>query len=254
MADVPVGVGDLVDGAVARMRACIAPLLLTCAVPVLPAALIAVTAPLWPGLGLRVAVIAVPLMLGSLAATSAATHVLGDAGLGRPPSATAAWRRVRARWRAVLRLGARSFVETLLGFVAVVPGFARLAAAQLAVPVLLLEEVSAPEAWRRARFLTRARAGTVLGTQLVLAVAALAVAALPVLGVLVLLPHPASGSAALADARALLAAVIGGTLVLAALAAGRFTVFLHRREQLEAIDLQLALEALDATTPVPATP
>ena len=254
MGSAPVGVADLVDGAIARLRACLAPLLLVCAVPLVPAALVAATAPLWSSTPVRALVVGLPLMLGSLIATATATHVLGDTGLGRPASARTAFRRVWVRRWAVLRVGVRSLVETLICCLVIVPAPGRLAAAQVGAPVLLLEEVGAPEAWRRARFLTRGRAATVLGTQVVLVLAALAVAALPAVGVLLVIPRPASGSAALADARALVAAIVAATAVLAALAAGRFTCFLSRREQLEAIDLQLALEALDALTPLPVAP
>ncbi|HVU73565.1 MAG TPA: hypothetical protein VHE83_11445 [Mycobacteriales bacterium] len=248
------GIADLADGAVARLRACLAPLLLACALPLVPAALIAATAPVWSPLGVRVLVVLLPLMLASLVATAAATHVLGDVGLGLRPSVGSAFRRVWKRRWAVLRVGLRAFFATAAGFLIIVPGFGRLASAQVVAPVLLLEEVGAPEAWRRARFLTRGKGGTVLGTQLVLVLGALAIAALPTVAVLLVIPRPASGSAALADARVLIAAIIAGTAVLAGLAAGRFTCFLSRREQLEAIDLQLALEALDAATPLPVTP
>jgi len=243
------GAGDILDGAGTRMRATAAPLLSAGALAAAPAGLLAATAPLWPAPA-RIPVVVVPLTAGAVLGLAAAVLLLGDAGLGLRPSAPRALSRAARRFPALLGLLVLAAGQVGLGLLAVVlPGLTRLGGAQAALPVLLLEEVGPREALRRSRLLLAGQEGLALRAQAAAAAAAAAVAALPVVLVAVVVPLPPGGSQALAATRLLLAGLLLATLVLPVLAAVAFVLFVVRREQLEALDLQLALQALDDATP-----
>jgi hypothetical protein len=235
-------VPEIADAAVTRASAAapgLAVIAATLAVPVVLCALAApLLAPGWP----RAVLVGGPALLGLVVGLAVSTVLLGEAGLGRDASAVRAWRLAAPRLPAVALLVLFGLPRFLLG----IP-----ASAQVVLPVLLLEEVGPRAAWRRARFLVRAHRSRIHAVQLTLLAGGCCLAALPALVVLVVLPHPASGSAALAAARLAGAGLVATVIVLPLLAAGQFTVFIARREALEALDLQLVLEALDVATPVP---
>jgi hypothetical protein len=233
---------ELADAAVTRASAAGQGLVLVAATLAVPVVLCALAAPLlapgWP----RAVLVGVPAALCLVVGLAVSVVLLGEAGLGRNASAARAWRLAAPRLPAVVLLVLVGLPRFLLG----VP-----ASAQVVLPVLLLEEVGPRAAWRRARFLVRGHRSRIDAVQLTLLAGGLCLAALPALVVLLVLPHPGSGSAALASARLAGAGLAAAAIVLPLLAAGQFTVFIARREALEALDLQLALEALDVATPLP---
>jgi hypothetical protein len=247
------GASDLIDAAVRQLRTALPSLAALAALLAVPTGLLVGSWPLWPVGWPRVVVAAVPPVAALVVGLPASLYLLGDAGLGRPPAVASALRRVVRRLPSLLLLGVWVTGQVALGLVLfVLPGLRRLGAAQLAFPVLVLEEVGPFEAWRRARFLTRRHEGLAVSTQAGILALAACLAALPVGVLLLVLPRPGLGSDALATTRLLGAGVLLGIVVLPALAAGQFAVFLSRRERLEALDLQLALQALDEAPPLSA--
>jgi hypothetical protein len=244
----PPGAADVIDLAAARVREAIAPLLAVTAIPVVPAATFAASAPLWEH-ALEPYVIAVPLTLAGLWALAACGLVLGAGGLGRRPPAISLLARAALKLPAVLALTLMSLVEVaFFTALAVVPGIARIGRLQAALPVLLLERAHPVLAMRRSRFLTHG--SELLGVRAMVGgiFAAACLAAAPIAVLLLAVPLPSGGSQTLADTRLLVAAMCLGMLVIPMIAAIQFATFLVRREQLEALDLQLALQALDVAT------
>jgi len=237
----PDTVSEIADAAVTRAAAAAPGLAVVAASLAVPVVLCGLAAPLLSPGWRRAVLVGVPSVLGLVVGLAVSVVLLGEAGLGRNASAARAWRLTAPRLPAVVVLVLLGLPRFLLG----VP-----ASAQVVLPVLLLEEVGPRAAWRRAGFLVRGNRSRTDAVQLTLLAGGLCLAALPALLVLLVLPHPGSGSAALAAARLGGAALAAATVVLPLLAAGQFTVFITRREALEALDLQLALEALDAATPV----
>jgi len=252
----PPGAGELLDGAVSRLREVLPALLAATAAVVLPAGLLAASAPLWPRPA-RPAVVALPLLVGAALALAADTILLADGGLGLRTRPAAALRRATRRTGPLLVLVVLGVLQVALAAVAfVLPALGRLGGQQAALPVLLLEEVGPREALRRSRFLLRGQEKRALGAQAGAVAAAACLVAVPLLALLVLLPLPSAGSDTLTATRALAGGLVLALATLPPVAAVQFVLFLSRREQLEALDLQLAVQALDdATRPAaPASP
>jgi len=243
------GVGELLDAAVARLCPALQGLTAATAMVAVPAGLLAASAPLWPR-SARPAVVAAPLALALVLAVAACVLLLGDVGIGLETAPATALRRVLRRLPALLGLLALGAVQVALStLLLVVPGLTRLGGQQVALPVLLLEQVGPRETLRRSRFLLRGQERRALAAQIGALLGAAAVGALPVLAVAVALPLPTAGSEALASTRLIVAALVLAILAVPLVAAVQFVLFAARREALEALDLQLALQALDDATP-----
>lgn len=250
------GAGDIVDAAIASVGATLPAVLTATALVAAPAVLLAASAPLWP-LPARPAVVAVPLVCAGVIALAADVLLLADAGLGRRTPALRALASAARRGPALAALLLLATLQVALSSLLLLfPGFARLGRQQAALPVLLLEDVGPVEALRRSRFLLRTQEGLALRSQATALLVVAALAALPVLLLAVVVPLPVGGSESLAATRLLAAGFVLALLALPALAGVQFVLFLARRERLEALDLQLAVQALDEATPapVPATP
>ena len=232
---------EVVDAAVDVVAPVAGAVLVAAAVPVAPVCLLGALIPVFgvPG-AVVVGVLGVPAVLVGVAAV---VLVLGEAGLGQQTTAGAALRRAVRRLGPLVVLTIRSLPALVVGVL--VFGLGRLA---FATVVLLLEEATPAEASRRSGVLLRGVNGTaalVLGLGLGLA----ASVALGVYGLsLLLVPAPRSGSAAVDALHLVIGGLAGAVLATVTLGASAFRLFISRREQLEALDLQLALRKIAGLT------
>ena len=232
------------------MRDGLGSLLGVTAAAAVPAGVLVYSAPLWPRAA-RLPLSVAPPVLALLLGLSACLLVLADDGLGRHPPVVRALAQALRRLPAVVVLTFVSLVEiAFFTLLAVIPGVVRAGRVMPALPVLMLERVRPGLALRRARFLTRNAEFMCARAMTGSVVLACALAALPVALLVAAVPLPAGGSQSLAATRLLLGGIIGACTLIPAIAATLFAIFLVRREQLEALDLQLALQALDVATPI----
>lgn len=180
----PRGVGEVLDAAVAVLRARTRQMLLLTAVVVVPVQAFALlvtlstqpedvertftgsqaptygTDDVWLGLA-GALVVALAGFLSTAFATAAVTHVVADEYLGSPPERTPTSQYARAATRrlpAVVGLGIVTGVATTIGIVlCVAPGVWLQVSWCVAMPVLLLEATSIREAMKRSFALTRPR-------------------------------------------------------------------------------------------------
>lgn len=244
----PVAV-DVIDLAASRMRDGLGSLLGVTAATAVPAGVLVYSAPLWPA-SARLSLDIAPPVVAVLVGLSACLLVLADDGLGRRPPIARALARAIARLPMVVILTVAALVEiTFCLLLAVIPGIMRMGRLMPALPILMLERVRPGIALRRARFLTRNTEFMCVRAVLGSLGLASCLAAAPIALLVAAIPLPAGGSESLAATRLLLGGIIAGCLLVPAIAATMFAIFLVRREQLEALDLQLALQALDEATP-----
>ena len=244
----PVAV-DVVDLAASRMRDGLGSLLGVTAATAVPAGALVYSAPLWP-VAARLPLSIAPPVLAVLIGLSGCLVVLADDGLGRRPPIGRALTEALRRLPAVIVLTVAGLIQiAVFTLFAVIPGVVRIGRLMPALPVLMLERVRPGVALRRSAFLTRNSEFMCIRAMIGAIVLAASLAAAPVSLLVVAIPLPAGGSASLAATRLLLGGIIAACTLIPAVAATLFAIFLVRREQLEALDLQLALQALDEATP-----
>ncbi|WP_157970689.1 hypothetical protein [Nakamurella deserti] len=140
-----------------------------------------------------------PLLVGAvfsyltiIAVSGLATALVGDASLGRTPTARAVLDRMRGRWVALVAVSVVVAVLVLAGLMLfLVPGFLVLSVLLLAAPVVVLEKAGAVAALQRSARLTRGVRARILG----IAVLAQLIASLVSSALLGLLPDSATVSA-----------------------------------------------------------
>jgi hypothetical protein len=277
----PRGVGEILDAAVAVLRAKFGAFVLLTAIVIVPVQLLSLlvtlsTQPddvsrsftgaatptydsttasdLWVALA-GVVVVGVATLLANAFATAAVTNLaattyLGDGG--GPEPVRASWRLVLTRFWAVLGLTALSSVAIFAGFAAcVIPGLWLTVTWSVAVPALLLEGTGVFASLGRSFRLTKIRWWTAAAVLLIgnlLANVVTLAFALPLEWLLTITIDAEAGGALVANS---IASTLAAALTTPFLAAATVVLYFDLRVRAEGFDIQMLMHRLGPATAIP---